>query len=250
MQNQIRKLLKLQEVDEDIEKIARELSELPRKLNRKKEILSNLESDLKEVEEELNEIKGEMDSKEQEQKTEVERKRSLEANLRVIKTVKEYNAIMREIGFAKKAIEEYDRELEDLLEDLEKIENEYNQRKEKYDVLLKEITELEDIVSKRSSELQSQLEKFEEERKQFLEEISPVLLRKYEMLKNSMQLPVVVPVVDEICQGCFMNVPPQMYIQLQRAAHGKEESKEIFTCPNCMRIIYYDINNEVEEEGG
>jgi predicted nucleic acid-binding Zn-ribbon protein len=38
-------------------------------------------------------------------------------------------------------------------------------------------------------------------------------------------------VVGHTCKGCNRNIPPQLFIVLQRA-------ESIETCPNCNRIIY------------
>ena len=40
------------------------------------------------------------------------------------------------------------------------------------------------------------------------------------------------PVKDSICRACFMRIPPQLFIQLQRG------SEELITCPHCHRILY------------
>jgi predicted nucleic acid-binding Zn-ribbon protein len=41
-----------------------------------------------------------------------------------------------------------------------------------------------------------------------------------------------VPAVNSICNGCNVNIPPQMYNELQRC-------KSVKLCPNCQRIIYW-----------
>jgi hypothetical protein len=43
----------------------------------------------------------------------------------------------------------------------------------------------------------------------------------------------VVEVLDSVCRGCNMNIPPQMYNELQRMDRLK-------SCPNCDRIIYWE----------
>ncbi|MDA8136352.1 MAG: C4-type zinc ribbon domain-containing protein [Desulfobacteraceae bacterium] len=32
--------------------------------------------------------------------------------------------------------------------------------------------------------------------------------------------------------GCFMNIPPQLYIEVQRG-------KSLISCPQCSRILYH-----------
>jgi predicted nucleic acid-binding Zn-ribbon protein len=42
----------------------------------------------------------------------------------------------------------------------------------------------------------------------------------------------VIEVKDEICQGCNMNIPPQLFVELKK-------NEEIYNCPHCRRIIFY-----------
>jgi predicted nucleic acid-binding Zn-ribbon protein len=44
-------------------------------------------------------------------------------------------------------------------------------------------------------------------------------------------------VCNAVCRGCNVNIPPQMYNELQRFDRLKN-------CPNCERLIYWD-----KEEG-
>ena len=48
----------------------------------------------------------------------------------------------------------------------------------------------------------------------------------------------VVPAQGEICMGCYMNIPAQLFNELRRF-------DEIRFCPHCRRIIYW---KEKEEE--
>ena len=37
---------------------------------------------------------------------------------------------------------------------------------------------------------------------------------------------------EEICQGCNMNIPPQLFVELKK-------NEEIMHCPQCRRILYF-----------
>ena len=50
----------------------------------------------------------------------------------------------------------------------------------------------------------------------------------------------IVDVKMQVCQGCNMNIPPQMYNELQRGISLKY-------CPSCERIIYWQDENERSE---
>jgi len=58
------------------------------------------------------------------------------------------------------------------------------------------------------------------------------LLEKYERIRNRNGGIGVVSVWKAVCNGCHMNIPPQLYNELQK-------SSELMICPNCNRIIYY-----------
>ncbi len=53
------------------------------------------------------------------------------------------------------------------------------------------------------------------------------------MIKGRRNGIAVVSARSSICSGCNMNLPPQLYNELQR-------SEELICCPNCNRIIYWD----------
>jgi predicted nucleic acid-binding Zn-ribbon protein len=42
----------------------------------------------------------------------------------------------------------------------------------------------------------------------------------------------VTEVKGEVCQGCNMNIPPQLYVEIK-------SNEEIIQCPQCHRILYY-----------
>jgi hypothetical protein len=67
-------------------------------------------------------------------------------------------------------------------------------------------------------------------------DLAPSIFSKYESIKTRSGGRAVVPVKDEACQGCFIHIPPQVYIQLKRG------DEELIMCPHCYRILY------VEEE--
>jgi hypothetical protein len=72
------------------------------------------------------------------------------------------------------------------------------------------------------------------ERKEALsKQIESKLLKLYHTLKEKRHGVGVVNVKHETCQGCFVNVPPQMFIEVQK-------NNALIRCPNCNRILYWD----------
>lgn len=67
--------------------------------------------------------------------------------------------------------------------------------------------------------------------------IGPDMLKRYESIRGKRGGRAVVSVRNEACQGCFIHMPPQIYIRL------KKGTEEIISCQHCHRMLY------VEEEG-
>jgi len=64
------------------------------------------------------------------------------------------------------------------------------------------------------------------------ETVEPELMKHYMELKQQIKGGVMASVQNAVCNGCHMNIPPQMYNELQRFDSLKY-------CPFCRRIIYW-----------
>ena len=89
-------------------------------------------------------------------------------------------------------------------------------------------------------ELKQQAESFAQEMAQELKRrqekgkgIPSEILSRYNMLLGKRRGIAVARVIDGVCQACFMNLRPQLYIELQR-------QDSFILCPNCSRILFYD----------
>jgi predicted nucleic acid-binding Zn-ribbon protein len=120
--------------------------------------------------------------------------------------------------------------------------------------VLDEIDELKKDLFRREKEVGIMLEKIEGERKNIQEkmalddkvwkeqmerrevlskQIESKLFKLYNTLKDKRGGIGVVNVKNETCQGCFVNVPPQMFIEVQK-------NNALIRCPHCNRILYWD----------
>jgi predicted nucleic acid-binding Zn-ribbon protein len=68
-------------------------------------------------------------------------------------------------------------------------------------------------------------------------QLDAALLKLYSALKEKRQGVGMVGVKQETCQGCFVNVPPQMFIEVQK-------NNSLVRCPNCNRILYWERNDK------
>jgi predicted nucleic acid-binding Zn-ribbon protein len=119
--------------------------------------------------------------------------------------------------------------------------------------LLEKIDESTVVLKAREGELETHRRQHEKEKKRLEEQmrsldadllaceqkihdqkmlISSDLLKKYETIKDRNNGLAVVSVWKEVCDGCHMNIRPQLYNELQKSA-------ALLFCPNCNRIIYW-----------
>jgi hypothetical protein len=59
----------------------------------------------------------------------------------------------------------------------------------------------------------------------------PELLSRYEALLASRDGQALAELEGRICQGCFITVPPNVFVRLSRA-------QDLVQCPSCDRILY------------
>jgi predicted nucleic acid-binding Zn-ribbon protein len=84
----------------------------------------------------------------------------------------------------------------------------------------------------RMSEIQGQIGELKVERDKLAAQVKPEVLKRYAAIRMRRGL-AVVAVKNGTCQGCNMNIPPQLYNVLQRGV-------TIEICPSCSRIIYWE----------
>lgn len=161
-----------------------------------------------------------------------ERVKKLKQRSGDIKNNKEYQAHLKEIDKAEKDIKTAEDEILVLMGSLEssaKLLKEESSRigeeKVKIEALKKEL-------EKEVLQGETELKKLKAERKKIVEKIEKDIYTLYVNLLKAKRGLAVVEAKDEICLGCYLHVPPQMFVELR-------DNKEITECPQCMRILYY-----------
>ncbi len=92
-------------------------------------------------------------------------------------------------------------------------------------------SKLKDIAAGEQN-LRTELASLESNRDQLTAAIEERALRQYERLLRNKGDNVVVGIQHGVCGGCHMKFPVQLVVSCQAA-------KEMVTCPNCGRILYY-----------
>lgn len=230
------RLIELQKIEAEAEKIRAGQRNLPTRLN-------ELEAEFKVFCDTIEQKRNEFEDR-QKQKREKDRqlqtgqealKRTRE-RLAEVKTNKEYQSMLKEIETSEAKNGKFEDEIISLLDAL--------------DCFRKDMTASDEELTLRSSSYEGEKQGIEAElasltgklddclcRVENLKKEMPAdILKKYERIKVIRNGLAVVPAWKEVCYGCHMAIPPQMYNELQT-------TDELMTCPNCNRILYWEDRN-------
>lgn len=233
MKKQITLLIDIQKIDQEVRILNTKKQTLPEKAA---ELDTSFRSSKERMEEErtglegLNKLHRE---KESELKTGQDKLRKARERLLEVKTNKEYQAMLTEIETIEQANSRIEEEILSLYDRIDerkgalKIhEKEFEQLRATFEVERKKIDE---EMASLDGALHEQKDQFEA----LVRNLEPDLKRRYEMIKVRRNGIAIVAVRKGICSGCNMNLPPQLYNDLQRC-------EQIHCCPNCNRILYWD----------
>jgi len=87
-------------------------------------------------------------------------------------------------------------------------------------------------LTQRETALKKELAELESNRQQLTVSVDGGTLTRYERLLKQKGGNVVVGVTHGVCGGCHMRIPTQAVVTCQAA-------REIVSCPNCGRLLYY-----------
>ncbi|MGO9614759.1 MAG: zinc ribbon domain-containing protein [Dissulfurispiraceae bacterium] len=149
-----------------------------------------------------------------------------------IKTNKEYQAHLKEIEKVELDMKAAEDELLYVLMSLEESERMWN--KEKID-LANERAKLDAFRKEHEGELSRYKETLKaqtEDRKTLVDSIESSLYNQYMNILRMARGLAVVEAKNEICQGCNIHIPPQLFVELK-------STDEIMQCPQCRRILFY-----------
>ena len=164
-----------------------------------------------------------------------------EAKLSSVKTNKEYQAFLKEIDDIKEKNSKLEDDMIEFLDRIEEAENTLNAKKAEYSELQTRLNNEKETIQKETEEGKRQLESLGAQLKTTAAGIDAGLLATYNKVKALQNNAIaIVAVTDAVCQGCNMNIPPQMYNELQRGDSLKK-------CPICDRIIYWKDENKRSE---
>lgn len=232
MNEYLDQLVALQAIDLEIDKIENAAKTEQSALDKQVSALAQREAVIVNLHEKISTMQKENRTLEVETADRMDRVRERQSKMMQVQTGREQAALLKEIEEAKRSVKENEEEILTIMESVEKLTVQINEEKnllkgEK--VLVAEETEK---VRASIEAINKGKKDIEKKRATCAAKIKAGVLRKYDTLRQRRSGLAVINVVDGVCQGCFMAIPPQKFNLLLRG-------NQMFDCPTCQRLIYY-----------
>jgi predicted nucleic acid-binding Zn-ribbon protein len=232
LREQIEILASLQNVDREIKEKSGAREVLLAEAQRREREVGQKKAEMAALKEEWEE--RDRLRREKEQVLQEEGRKAAEKRMRMnrIKNLKELQALQREIDQIKESNAQLEEELIKVLEELEARASALKEKEQ-------ELQKLEQEWGQRRAEIEAQVAGIEQAvtgasavRGAIATQLNGDLIQRYELIFSRRGGMAVVTVSEGICQGCYMNIPPQLLNEILK-------SEKLNLCPSCHRILYY-----------
>lgn len=238
---ELKTLIQLQRAESEIVRLEAILADVEKEKAGLAKTLTAFESGLNTQRQALEESKKLCQETELEIQVLDERIRKSNEYLRQVKTNKEYQALQREVDDNRKRKEQLETDYFQFLDTRETAETKVKDGEAELLQLSEKVSADQEKVHAQSEDDRNQMEDFIAQRDEIGKTLRPDLFQAFTEIAGSNAGLAVVEVKSEVCRGCFMNIPPQLYIEAQRC-------RELVLCPQCNRILYF--KESVEDTAG
>jgi uncharacterized protein len=232
LEQELRTLFEAQQVDSQIAQWERKMVTAPTRLEELDKEVSGMREKISKEKEIAEELEKERRKKEKDFDVEKEKVKKLESRLYEVKTNKEYQALLKEIETLKVASDKTEEDIIVLMDQVEGLKKDHQSMSELLSNREKEIDAEKKSLEKEIDSIDRNITALKVERENLLSFISADLRRTYETLRARRGGLAVVNVKESVCMGCFMNIPPQFFIEVTK-------NLRLHTCPSCNRIFYF-----------
>jgi predicted nucleic acid-binding Zn-ribbon protein len=230
LKDQLRLLRELQAIDSRLTEIRKSIDALPARLEPAKQDLARLEAMLTQERTQLAETEKWRTEQEELIKREEEAVRQAKAKLQQSRNTKDFSAASREVDNKRRIISEREDELMKVIDAMDATRARLGQRETDVAALREKVTAEEAEVAVKVAELRKEMATHESGRGAVASQVPRDLLRRYEQVQKRRGM-ALAPVVEGMCKGCFMSLPPQLGNIIARGT-------SIETCPSCQRLLY------------
>ena len=222
----------MQGLDTEMSRFDQDIEEKEQELTARKQSIAEKEAGVEECSEKAKEFEqSQLDIKiaNEEAATRIKERQN---KMMQVQTSREHQALLKEIEDAKKKVKDTNEQLLQVMEQAEEeekkaveLENICSGEKE---LLVEATEEVEEAVRKLNTRRKTVFNK----RTRLAKELTGSKMKRYDKLLKKRDGLAVVQIIDGVCQGCFMALPPQKYNEIRKG-------DQVYSCPTCQRTLYY-----------
>jgi predicted nucleic acid-binding Zn-ribbon protein len=238
MQEELKPLLELQEIDIKIQELDKNIALVPGDILELRKKVAEIEKKLAEVEAKLGETEKESRHHErllQAKENELNKYRS---QMYEVKTNKEYSALMIEIDNLRQENSQLEDKILTLLEERDRLLHLIKDEKIKLAADREKLKIKEEENRERIKELEKIRDSNTEKREILSRNIEKQLLESYEKIRKAERGIALAAVEGNVCYGCFTEIPYQTINEIIKG-------NRLIVCERCSRMLYWKENGVV-----
>ena len=231
--DQIQKLVELQEIDSEMIKLKDRLVEAHKHLEELQSSLDDLDAQITQVRERLDLLNQQQAKLKKDIEEDSHKIKKSKNKLMMVSNTKEYHAMMREMDNLEKLNRFREDELTNLIEDIQIHQEKLQELSTENDTLKEEQALSQSTLDSEMQKINKRIALLEKNRKKACANVPVGILSRYNFIRDRLNNPVIVSVKRGVCTGCYISIPPQSFIEIQKG-------EQILSCPNCQRLIFWE----------
>ncbi len=233
MENKLRNLYALQNIDSNLDELEDMKGDLPAEIGGLESRADELKAHKAALEETMKKAFAMRDGADTEilsLKEKVERYKSQQYQVR---NNREYDALTKEMDTAADTIARLEKEMDVLEGKATNARNDIEVDNQQIEELTKVLEEKRAALAEVSKSTEAEEQKYQHERQKLIVRIPKADLSTYERIRKAKRGKAIVSVKRGACGGCYNRVPPQKILELR-------QNNKLFTCEHCGRILVSD----------
>lgn len=225
-------LIRLSEIDSEIEKLEETQREVPLTIQSLQQQIASLQLEVNRLDRQKMEAENQKNKFSETIQNKSEWLKNREEQIKDLKTNKEFHAAQKEISLAKKEMMDAQTAINQINEQITKLQLEEASAKSSHQPKIDELIKLITVEKEKAVGIQPQTEGKLKLRRGLIVEIDSNALQIYERVRVKVS-PALAKAEDCVCLECGSRMQPQLYNQL----HTLET---LHFCKNCKRILYIE----------
>ncbi len=235
MNQTIKTLLKIQDIDKSIHEIKEDIKTIETDVKTKEDAIKAVAKEIEEIGSKIDALIKDKEHNEQLVEDKNSQIEALNNKSSLVKNQKEQRALEIEMSMADNAVEKIEDQIVSLLSDIDSFTEQKNAKEKEMEQMQTEYEQFKKTASEKIKNLTASVDKFMNQRMLLFGAIDDATARQYEEINRWAEGNAMSEIKSESCMGCFLMLPPQVSATIM-------ETDQLVFCPNCGRILY--INDE------